>query len=157
MYNVSMRMMNYRKDEAEDMLQEAFIEAFGKLGSFRYESSFGAWLKRILINRCINQLKKKKVELVFQKEIPDTSEQESLYSDEDLQLDVKRISSAMEKLPGGYRLILSLYLFEGYDHVEISEILNISESTSKSQYLRAKSKLRELLRENNISMNYQYC
>ncbi len=148
--------MNFKNDEAEDMLQESFIEAFRKLDSYRYESSFGAWLKRIVINKCINQMKKKRVDLVLQDEIPGIYEEPVTFDDENLQLDVQKIHAAMEQLPEGYRVILSLYLFEGYDHVEISEIMNISVSTSKSQYMRAKSKLKDILRSNNIMMNYQY-
>ncbi|MFP4059822.1 MAG: RNA polymerase sigma factor [Bacteroidales bacterium] len=156
MFNITMRMMNFKNDEAEDMLQESFIEAFRKLDSYRYESSFGAWLKRIVINKCINQMKKKRVDLVLQDEIPGIYEEPVTFDDENLQLDVQKIHAAMEQLPEGYRVILSLYLFEGYDHVEISEIMNISVSTSKSQYMRAKSKLKDILRSNNIMMNYQY-
>ncbi len=135
-------------EEAEDMLQEAFSEAFLKLDSFRYESSFGAWLKRIVVNKCINALKKKRAELVLSENIPETRGEDN---DEDLgedQMEVKRIYEAMEKLPDGYRVIFSLYLLEGYDHTEIAKILGISESTSKSQYSRAKQKIKEILKSN---------
>lgn len=144
MFNVCYRMLNNR-EEAEDMLQESFTEAFTKLDSFRYESSFGAWLKRIVVNKSINELKRKKTELVLTATLPekkDTSQTEIEYSN----LQVEEIKKAMEKLPEGYRVIFSLYLLEGYDHSEIAEILNISESTSKSQYHRAKQKIKELLK-----------
>ena len=144
MYNICYRMMN-NQTEAEDMLQEAFCEAFMKLDYFRFESTFGAWLKRIVINRCINALKKKKAELVFVDDLQhfDSNDHES--DDKNIDMDVAKVKRAIERLPDGYRVIFSLYLLEGYDHVEISEIMGISESTSKSQYMRAKRKVKELL------------
>jgi RNA polymerase sigma factor (sigma-70 family) len=148
MYNICIRMLN-SKEEAEDLLQESFTDAFMKLNSFRYESTFGAWLKRIVINKCINAINKKNVDLVFpdQPVEPDSRDEELDYSG--IELDVQRIHRAVEKLPDGYRVIFSLYAMEGYDHGEISQIMNISESTSKSQYLRAKQKIKELLKNND--------
>ncbi|KPL15867.1 MAG: hypothetical protein AMS26_06475 [Bacteroides sp. SM23_62] len=148
MFNICVRMSNSR-EEAEDLLQESFTDAFMKLTSFRYESSFGAWLKRIVINKCINVINKKKVDLVFPEHPvePDAGDEEEEYSG--IELDVQRIHHAVEKLPDGYRVIFSLYALEGYDHGEISQIMNISESTSKSQYLRAKQKIKELLKNDH--------
>ena len=148
MFNICVRMLN-SIEEAEDLLQESFTDAFMKLNSFRYESSFGAWLKRIVINKCINAINKKKIDLVFpdQPVEPDTRVEEVDYSGIDM--DVQRIHHAVGKLPDGYRVIFSLYALEGYDHGEISQIMNISESTSKSQYLRAKQKIKELLKNND--------
>jgi RNA polymerase sigma-70 factor (ECF subfamily) len=140
MYNLAYRMMSNRED-AEDILQEAFLECFRNIGSFRFESTFGAWLKRIIVNRCINQLRKKKADLLYFENLPaDIPEEES-----DVVYDTTRIFKGIEMLPDGYRVILTLYLLEGYDHTEISQILGISESTSKSQYSRAKDKLRNIL------------
>ncbi len=148
MFNICIRMLN-SIEEAEDLLQESFTDAFMKLNSFRYESSFGAWLKRIVINKCINAINKKKVDLVFPENPvePDAWDEEVDYSG--IELDVQRIHKAVEKLPDGYRVIFSLYALEGYDHGEIAQILKISESTSKSQYLRAKEKIKELLKNNH--------
>jgi len=146
MYNIGLRMMN-RREEAEDMLQETFIEAFKRLNSFRYESSFGQWLKRIMINKCINGLRKRKAELVLEGEVKDNRIEET-ETDED-KLNVEKIHNAMTRLPEGYRVVFSLYLIEGYDHNEISEILGISVSTSKSQYMRAKRRIREILNTSN--------
>jgi RNA polymerase sigma-70 factor (ECF subfamily) len=140
MYNLAFRMMNNRED-AEDILQETFTECFRNLGTYRFESTFGAWLKSILINKCINQIKKKKIDLVLVDNLPtDVAECE-----EEMIYDTKKIFKGIERLPDGYRIILTLYLLEGYDHTEISQILGISESTSKSQYSRAKEKLRKTL------------
>jgi len=143
MFNISLRMLN-SVVEAEDMLQEAFSEAFDKLHYFRYESSFGAWLKRIVINRCINHLKKKKVELVLAEEIlkyEKTDEQ----NEQEPEYNMQTIQKAISMLSDGFRVVFTLYMLEGYDHQEISEILGITESTSKSQYLRAKRKLKDIL------------
>jgi RNA polymerase sigma factor (sigma-70 family) len=143
MYNLAYRMMNNRED-AEDILQEGFLECFRNIGSFRSESTFGAWLKSIIINRCINQLRKKKIDLLFYENLPaDLPEEEA-----DVIYDTTKIFKGIERLPDGYRIILTLYLLEGYDHTEISQILGISESTSKSQYSRAKDKLRSILSNN---------
>lgn len=144
MFNVCYRMMNNR-EEAEDMLQEAFTLAFLKLDSFRYESSFGSWIKRIVVNTCINAINKRKVDLMYCEEIydGDLAEEEAVQPE----FTVKSVSRAMEKLPEGSRMVFSLYLLEGYDHGEIAQILSISESTSKSQFMRAKRRVAELLRE----------
>jgi len=143
MYNICYRMMNSR-EEAEDMLQESFSEAFLKLGTFRFESAFGAWLKRITVNKCINALKKKKADLVPVEELPESTE-ESDTAPGDPGLTVEQVQHAMEQLPEGYRVVFSLYLLEGYDHGEISQIMGISEATSKSQYSRARKKIKEIL------------
>ena len=143
MYNICCRMMN-SQTEAEDLLQEAFAEAFLKLESFRFESSFGAWLKRIVVNKCINHIKKRKADLVFTDNVPENKYHTEPEITED-HMDVKRIHKAMQELPDGYRVIFSLYLLEGYDHGEIAQILGISESTSKSQFSRAKQKIKEIL------------
>jgi RNA polymerase sigma factor (sigma-70 family) len=144
MYSICMRMLN-RREEAEDILQEAFTEVFDKLHTFRFESAFGSWIKRIVVNKCINHLNKKRPEITFEvglKEIPD--EDESI-DYENLNLKVERVKRAMLELPDGFRIIFSLYALEGYDHEEISTILGISESTSKTQYMRAKLKIRDII------------
>jgi RNA polymerase sigma-70 factor (ECF subfamily) len=143
MLNAAYRIVNNR-EEAEDMLQEAFTDCFRSIGSYRSESTFGAWLKTIVINKCINRLRKREAELVYVDdyspvERPGDEEPEVIWPDTSV------IAKAAEKLPDGYRVVFSLYLLEGYDHAEISQIMNISESTSKTQYLRAKNKLKKIL------------
>jgi len=142
MYNVCMRIMNNRED-AEDMLQESFTEAFIKLDTFRYEATFGAWLKRIVVNRCLNHLKRRNPEISTVDDLISYDQEEVQF--EDNELDINKIQRAIEKLPDGYRVIFSLYLLEGYDHGEIAHIMGITESTSKTQLHRAKAKLKELL------------
>lgn len=146
MFNTCLRITN-NYDDAEDVLQEAFVSAFKNLLSFRSDSSFGAWLKRIVINKAINHVKKKHLEVSeFDIERHDlTIHQDEQIDYNENTFEVNRIREAMKNLPEGYRLVFSLYLLEGYDHQEIAGILGISESTSKSQYNRAKKKLRELL------------
>ncbi len=143
MYNVGYRITG-REEDAEDATQEAFISAFRNLSNYRGDASFGAWLKRIVVNKAINILKKRRYESMPDDERWDVAEDtESVEYKEELTVD--RVKNAISQLPDGYRAVLTLYLLEGYDHQEIAEILDITESTSKSQLNRAKGKLRELL------------
>jgi RNA polymerase sigma-70 factor (ECF subfamily) len=152
MYNVCMRMVK-DADEAKDVLQEAFVEAFTKLYSFRFEASFGSWLKRIVINKCINLLQKKKLLTISVEDsktarrIVDTHEE-----DNGIEYEVKLVQKALTQLPEGCRVVLNLYLFEGYDHAEIGEILNVTASTSKAQYSKARKRLREIITEQKKSL-----
>ncbi len=143
MFNAAYRIVNNR-EEAEDMLQEAFTDCFRNIGSYRSESTFGAWLKTIVINKCINRLRKREAELVYVDDYRSV-ERPADEAEEVCWPDTSVIAKAAEKLPDGYRVVFSLYLLEGYDHAEISQIMNISESTSKTQYLRAKDKLKKIL------------
>lgn len=144
MYNISYRITN-DPDDAADVLQEAFLSAYKYMHSFKGESSLGAWLKRIVVNASINHIKKQRI--MFEPiENQDAGEEESI-RDEDIVLELDRVRSAIQQLPDGFRTVFSLYLLEGYDHREIAGILGITESTSKSQYNRAKKKLKEILKE----------
>ena len=145
MFNICLRMMNDR-DLAEDMLQESFTEAFRRLDSFRFESTFGAWLKMIVINRCLNEIKRKKAQLEFFDNMSPFEDEEDITDEQESGLSPDKVKRAMELLPKGSRMIFSLYLLEGYDHQEISGILNISESNSKTQYMRAKHRIKEILK-----------
>jgi len=146
MLNIAYRMMNNR-EEAEDMLQEAFTDAFAKLHTFRYESGFGSWIKKIVIHRCLNEIKRRKADLQFFDDM--SGFDQSFEKEEELAykpgLSVENIRKAMEQLPNGSKIIFSLYLLEGYDHREIAQVLKISESNSKSQYMRARRKVKEIL------------
>lgn len=142
MYNVALRIVNHVA-EAEDVLQESFLDAFTRIENFRGETTFGLWLKQIVINKSINQLRKRRAEFVNidDVDIADEEKDDTAYQD----LRVNEIKEAVGELPDGYRVVLTLYLFEGYDHEEISHILKISENTSRTQYMRAKKKLNGLL------------
>lgn len=141
MFNICYRMLNNRID-AEDMLQEVFADVFSRLQYFRFDSTIGAWIKRITVNKCINEINRRKTKLEFVEEVPELI---SVEEEEKMELSVEKVKGAMEKLPDGSRIVFSLYLLEGYDHEEISQILNISESTSKTQFMRAKQRVREIL------------
>jgi RNA polymerase sigma factor (sigma-70 family) len=144
MFNICCRMMN-NTAEAQDLLQDSFVDAFRRLDSFRFESSFGAWLKRIVINHCINALEKRRI-VFSREELPEQPDETDHGPDEeDLRLSVEKVRRAMNRLPEGARVIFSLYLIEGYDHTEIAEILRISESTSKTQFMRARQLVKEML------------
>ena len=148
MYNVALRIVN-DDAEAEDVLQEAFLDAFNRIRDFRQETTFGLWLKQIVINRSINYLRKRKAELVSLDEVEIADE--PTYDDSETILKVEAIKEAMNELPDGYRVVLTLYLFEGYDHEEIAHILKITENTSRSQYMRAKRKLNSLLEMKGVA------
>lgn len=142
MYSICLRMLNDSM-EAEDVLQESFMDVYRKLHTFKYESTPGAWIKRIVVNNCINKLRKNRLQIEEIEEgryVADVVEEKS-----DHNYEVNKIKKAMSSLPDGYRAIFSLYAMEGYDHKEIGQIMNISESTSKSQYSRAKKKIKEII------------
>ena len=149
MYNISLRIVN-SPDEAEDIMQEAFLSAFEKIDSYKGEVSFGAWLKRIVINKSLDSIRKKKTGLViFEEGVAVPVEDENIDNLIEPRLDL--IHKCIRMLPEGYRIILSLYLLEGYDHEEIGEILGISASTSRSQYARARQKLRLMVKNQAAS------
>ena len=143
MYNTALRMVQNPHD-AEDLLQSIFVEVFSKLDSFRHESSIGAWIKRITVNKCINFLKSRR--LTFQELTLNADRAEDASPEPESPYSIERIHRAISDLPDGYRVVFSLYAVEGYDHEEIAHILGITEATSKSQYSRSKAKLRDILR-----------
>ncbi len=147
MYIVAKRFL---KDsfEAEDVVQEAFIKAFAKLHQYKAEVTFGAWLKRIVINKSIDLIKSKKQQMLELDEVH-LKVIDSGYEDEWLVEDaitLDEIKEAINELPDKYKYVVMLFLIEGYDHQEIAEILNITEVASRTQLSRGKAKLRELLK-----------
>jgi len=145
MFNTALRVVG-DPDDAEDVMQEAFLKAFDKLDTFRGKVSFGAWLKRIVINKSLDFLKLKKSAVSLEELGHDIGQAEEI-GDPELKCDPDLVREAIKTLPDGYRIVLSLFLLEGYDHEEISLILNISNATSRTQYHRAKRKLIEILTE----------
>ena len=144
MYNSSLRIVSV-PEEAEDIMQESFLTAFRNLKTYSGEVSFGAWLKKIVINRSLDVLRKRKV--VFEElhaELPVANEPEP----EVESITVEEVKSAINSLSDGYCTILSLILLEGYDHEEVSEILGIKNVTSRTQFSRARQRLKEILTEN---------
>ncbi len=144
MFCVAMRFLK-NEDDAEDVLQESFIKAFQKLDQYKGEVTFGAWLKRIVINKCMDFLKSKQKKLVELDEsymiIPEADD----WTIDD-GITVETVKSAMGMLPEKYRHVLQLYLLEGYDHAEISEILELTETTCRTRLLRGKGYLKEIIK-----------
>ena len=144
--------------DAEDVLQYSFMDAYRNIGSFNYKSTPGAWLKRIVINRsltqlkinnCINHIKKRKMNIV---DIDNSFDLVQDPDDERIEYNIEGVREAIMDLPEGYRMVLTMYLLEGFDHSEIADFLGISESTSKSQYSRAKKKLKEIIIKKNLNL-----
>jgi RNA polymerase sigma-70 factor (ECF subfamily) len=143
MHNAAHRIL---KDsfEAEDVMQESFLVAFTKLGTFKGDVAFGAWLKRIVINRSLTQLKKNnRFNEVKLDVIPDLTEEEN--ESDYTMLKVKDITNAINSLKDNYRVALTLNLIEGYDYEEIADIMKITYQNSRTTISRAKNKLRQLL------------
>ncbi len=151
MYNTCYRMLNDQA-EAEDVMQESFLAAFTKINSYKGEMSFGSWLKRIVINKSIDILRARRIKF---EELNEKSFNLATPDDHDANIEgnhaalVEKIREAVKKLPDGFRVVLTLSLFEGYDHEEIASILQISESTSRSQLVRAKRKLIDYLKSSH--------
>lgn len=144
MYHTVVRMVGNSED-ARDIIQDAFIKVFNHLGSFRKDSTLGAWIKRITVNTALNHLRKAK-------RTPTTTFEDNLNetpmdTEEVSNISMKTIHNAIKSLPDGSRTVLSLFLLEGYQHKEIAQILGITESTSKTQYRRGKLMLQEKLRK----------
>ena len=146
MFNTTLRIVR-DPDDAEDVMQEAFLKAFAKLKSYRGEVSFGAWLKRIVVNKALDflRLKKEQISLDELGELEEPVDEGPGTIEVAYEADF--IRKAILALPEGYRIVLSLILLEGYDHEEVSGILNISNATSRTQFHRAKKKLIELMKE----------
>lgn len=153
MYCVALRFLR-DSFEAEEAMQEGFIRAFTKLHQFDGQVTFGAWLKRIVINKCIDTLKARKLELTALNEnIIMTVEEENDWLVED-GLRVEDVKKAINDLPEKYKYALMLFLIEGYDHQEISEILGISEVASRTLVHRGKKKLQEQLKQKSHGTGY---
>ncbi|OAD46325.1 RNA polymerase sigma factor [Polaribacter atrinae] len=144
MFFISCRYLK-NEEEAKDAMQDAFLKAFLNLESYTIERSFGSWLKKIVINTCIDILKKKKIETVSLDHYP-----LEVLDDNDwnfyVKIDEKEIVDAIDRLKIKYQLVVKLYLLEGYDHSEISDILKIPIKTSRTQLRRGKLELRNLLK-----------
>ncbi|WP_299521694.1 sigma-70 family RNA polymerase sigma factor [uncultured Lutibacter sp.] len=135
---------------AEDMMQDAFIKVFKNINGFKGEVTIGAWIKKIVINQCIDYLKKKKIELVSIEE-----KQLAIVDNDDWavneKVNIDIVTSAINSLPEKYKVVLNLYLIEGFDHQEIAKVLNITEVTSRSQLMRGKNKLKGQLKQYNYA------
>ncbi len=144
MFCVAMRFLK-NADDAEDVLQESFIKAFQKIHQFKGDVTFGAWLKRIVINKSIDFLKSNR-----QNSVELDENYMRLETDEDWTIDnhitLDEVKLAIEELPDKYRYVVMMFLVEGFDHNEISQVLNITGSTCRTRLLRGKAQLKELLK-----------
>ena len=148
MFNTALRIVN-RVTDAEDILQESFTEAFLRLSSFENRSTFGAWLKQIVVYKSIGFLKKQRLSFGEMGPVTDVAE-ENQTDESETWYTVDMIRETLQQLPDGYRSVLSLYLFEGYDHAGIAELLGVAPSTVRTQYIRGKQKLLQLLKKENL-------
>ncbi|MGB5436574.1 MAG: RNA polymerase sigma factor [Maribacter sp.] len=145
MFCVAMRYLKNGED-AEDVVQESFIKAFQKLHQFKGEVTFGAWLKRIVINKSIDFLKAKKQHTVaLDENYLKVSEEDDWTIENDITL--HEVKLAIAKLPEKYRYVVLMFLIEGFDHREIAQVLQLTETTSRTRLLRGKAYLKELLKE----------
>lgn len=147
MYNTSLHIVSDAA-EAEDIMQEAFLKAFEMLPKIDLSVGFGGWLKKIVVNKSLDVVRKRKVYFEEVDEIKDDRIDDSSieYQGESLSDKIRTVKRAMHKLPEKYRTVLSLNLFEGYDHEEISDMLGITTSTSRAQLSRGKQKLLAILK-----------
>ncbi len=152
-YSTKMLVVCYRyghnREDAEDMLQEGFIKVFSQIHTFENRGALEGWIRRIIVHTCINHLKKNKrfnesVDLIHATSVQ--VREESIPSI----IQAKEVVECIRMLPIGYRTVLNLYAIEGFSHKEISLMLDIEESTSRSQYTRAKAMLEEILVRKNI-------
>ncbi len=144
MFGVAMGFLK-NTDDAEDVVQESFIKAFQKIGQYRGEVTFGAWLKKIVVNKCLDFLKSRKERHLELKEGYMKVVEDDDWSVAD-EVTVEQVKLRMEELPDKYRHVVRLFLVEGYDHSEISQIMDISETACRTRLLRGKGYLKELLK-----------
>ena len=137
-------------EDAEDVLQDGFIKMFNNLERYRNEGEFGAWLRRIMVNSCINYLKKNNRynrDFVFSDKELAPVEHASAEDNPESKLNAKELVSLVRQLPVGYQTIFNLHAVEGYSHVEIGHTLGISDSTSRTQFLKARTLLKKWITE----------
>jgi RNA polymerase sigma-70 factor (ECF subfamily) len=149
MFNTSLRITANRAD-AEDVLQDAFTDAFLQLKSFENKASFGAWLKQIVVYKSIALLKRRKISFADLQPETATMADEEPIDEAEIEYNVAAVKKAISELPDGYRAVLSLHLLEGYDHEEIAAIMQISQSTVRTQYKRGKQRLLQTLKKENV-------
>jgi RNA polymerase sigma-70 factor (ECF subfamily) len=132
---------------AEDVMVQGFLKMFNKLDTFKFEGSFEGWLRRIMIRESISYLRKQQF-VVYDDEVYEKNQSEEVSQSTDL--DTEHIQQLIDALPQGYKMVFVLYTVEGYKHKEIAEMLSITESTSKTQLLKARKLLQDQLRQQNI-------
>ena len=155
MYNTSLRIVNDTM-EAEDVMQDAFLQAFQRIDSYTGQGSFGSWLKRIVTNKSLDAIRKRKIQVSFEDEKLDFPEITEENREEEIQLQVTEVKAAIAELPEEYRLIVTLFLIEEYSHEDISEMLHISNNLSRTRLVRAKQKIQHILKEKKLRSSFNY-
>ena len=143
MLSVCLRYMK-NTQKAEDVLQDGFVKIFGKLNEFKREGSFEGWVRRIMVNTSLDALRKNE-KTKYDQSIDDVSYKLEYNDPNATSLEVEDLLALVKQMPTGYRIVFNMFAIEGYSHKEIAEKLQISENTSKSQYMRARAYLRERL------------
>lgn len=152
MFSIAFRYLR-NEDDAKDAMQEGFLKAFRNMDSYKPEATFGAWLKRIIINQCLDVLKKRQLQF----DDVDVSELQIVNEDDwhfDSHISKQEILNAIELLKDNYKIVITLYVIEGFDHDEISQILEIPVKTSRTHLRRGKLKLQDLLKQKYNEARY---
>jgi RNA polymerase sigma factor (sigma-70 family) len=155
MYNVSFRIVQDSM-EAEDVMQEAFLSAFGKMDLWSGEVSFGSWLKKIVINKSLDYLKKRKLNETGIDSKDFASDEPDYLNEELISTKVEDVKKAVGELPDHYRVVLAMFLFEGFTHNEIAEYLNITPESSRVRYKRAKEMIVKSINSKPVATNFIY-
>lgn len=146
MFSVCLRYAK-NEEQAEDVLQDGFVKVFGKLKDFKSEGSLEGWIRRIMVNTALDQIRKNN------KQLGDTNIDDVGYKIENNDFIVENMMAEdlmkmVQAMPDGYKVVFNMFAIEGYSHSEIADTLGISENTSKSQYSRARAYLRERIEKN---------
>jgi RNA polymerase sigma-70 factor (ECF subfamily) len=149
MLSICMRYMG-RRDKAEDIMINAFMKIFDKIGSYKAEGSFEGWMRRVVVNDCLSEIRKER-NMYLEVSVEEVSEEPD-FDLLDGYLEAEDLLRMVEELPVGYRTVFNLYAIEGYSHKEIGEQLGISENTSKSQLSRARTLLQKCLKRMEIQV-----
>jgi len=155
MFNTSLRIVNDTA-EAEDIMQESFLDAFQGMQNYSGQGSFGSWLKKIVVNNSLDAIRRAKDTVSLDEGTIDLQAESEENHESEIRFQVEEVMKAIRQLPDEYRVIISLFLLEGYDHDEISEILNISNQLSRTRYSRARQKLIAVLKENKYRNVFIY-
>lgn len=141
--------------DAEDVMQEGFVRAFTFLHQYNNDGDLGAWIRRIMVNTALNYLKKNRK---YQHDLSFETIDLTIVTTEDpeVYLNTKELAELIRQLPTGYQTIFNLHAVEGYNHIEIGELLGISDNTSRSQYMRARQLLVRWIKNSTGNKNMGY-
>lgn len=153
LFAVCLRYSNNYED-AQDVFQDGFIQIFKKIEQFRFQGSFEGWMRRIMVNSCIERHRKKNHLYVINEEITideNTMDFDSSFDDESDEYSYTELLEIIQRLPNRYQQVFNLYVFEEFTHQQIADLLEISVGTSKSNLSRAREKLMEMIKKNTMT------